>query len=277
MSDSINPLPEDYIKALENTNSITEPAIRAAIRELQLHDGCHVLDVPCGIGSHTLWMAEENPNINIAGVDFSEDNIVYARRLLLQRGNPASVIFEKGDINKLDFDDNSFDLVWCCDGIWPGPKETGCPAEEPYGILKDMARITKSGGKIAVLFWSGQKLLPGYPLIEAGLNNTRAASFPVPAEPDLHFMRTPLWLRKAGLKNIHSKTFAVDVKGPLSPKQKDTLLLYFNMFWGQAKTEVPDELWTRFKSVADIRAVDCILNREDYAGFITYTMFTGEV
>jgi hypothetical protein len=31
---------------------------------------------------------------------------------------------------------------------------------------------------VAILFWSSQQLLPGYPLLEARLNASRAARFP---------------------------------------------------------------------------------------------------
>ena len=279
MSEYNMPSPEDYIKSLENSNRITEKAIRAAIKELGLFDRASVLDVPCGIGNHVLWMAEENEKLNLTGVDLSMEHIDYARKQAIKKSCPAPVNYERGDINGLCYDDNSFDFIWCCDGLWPGPPETGCLCVQPYDILKEFIRITKSGGSIAILFWSSHKLLPGFPLLEAGLNNTLYANIPVThdSEPDLHVMRTPMWLHKAGLKGIQTRTFVSDIQGPLTPQEKESLLMLFNMFWGSAEAEVPPKLWEEFKAMTDPKAEEFILNINGYAGFVTYTMFTGEV
>jgi len=273
------PSAEYYIQALEGSNKTTEKAIRSAIRELGLFDECRVLDIPCGIGSHALWMLEENPSIIITGIDVSEEHLEYARNLVQQKEGQKQTVFIKKDINKLDFSDNSFDFIWCCDGLWQGPAEMGCVSTEPYNILASMSRITKPGGKIAVLFWSYQKLLPGYPMLETALNATVSANRPfIPgANPELHFMRTPLWLKKTGLVNIKTQTFPADIQGPLNIQAKNYLQMFFNMFWGRAEKEVTPEVWKQYRELTSPDFGDYILGRDDYAGFITYTMFSGEV
>jgi 2-polyprenyl-3-methyl-5-hydroxy-6-metoxy-1,4-benzoquinol methylase len=60
--------PEEYIGMLEISNRLTETAIRAAIGKLGLDSGSRVLDIPCGIGSHSFWMMEENPRAEITGI-----------------------------------------------------------------------------------------------------------------------------------------------------------------------------------------------------------------
>lgn len=224
-------------------------------------------------------MFEENPNINVIGTDLKEEHLVYAKELVQQKGGQNQPVFKKGDMNKFEFDNNCFDFIWCCDGLWSGPAEMGCAAEEPYDILASMARITKSGGKIAVLFWSSQKLIPGYPLLEAALNSTLGANVPVTPEsnPELHFMRTPLWLKKTGLTNIKVHIFTSDIQGPLSSQAKNDMHNLFNMFWARAENEVAAEVWKQYKELTNPDSSDYIFKQEDYVGFITYTMFTGEV
>ncbi len=277
MSDKKN-ASEVYIKSLENANKITENAIRSAIGALGLFNGCNVLDVPCGIGNHALWMAQDTPNSNIIGVDFLEEHIDYARRLKIQMVNPVSVVFEKGDINNLNFKDDLLDFIWCCDGLWPGPVESGCVAETPFDILESLKRIVKPGGTIALLFWSSQKLLPGYPLIEAALNACPSSLLPMTENqpPELHFMRAPSWLAKAGFVNIRSRTFCADICGPLDNEYKEALHKIFDMLWRAAEREAAPRVRAVYKLLIDPQSDEYILANPDYAGFITYTMFTGK-
>ncbi len=268
-----------YIKALECIGILSEPAIRKAIETLKIAEGSNVLDVPCGTGSHAKWFLEEYPEIKITGVDINKEHLSFSKNKLEQTGKSQSCAFEIGDMNQLKQADNSFDLVWCCDGLWPGPKEMGCPAEEPYDILNNMVRVSKPGGRIAILFWSSQKLLPGYPLLEAKLNATKSANMPSGPEvnPDLHFMRAPVWLKKAGLSNIETKTFVADITAPVNEQYKQGLITLFHMFWDKAEAEVTNEIWGKYKYITSPNSEEFIINKEGYAGILTYTMFTGTV
>ena len=268
-----------YIRALESTGQISKKAIRNAIKSLKPTKDAKILDVPCGIANHIKWMLEEYPDTYITGVDINENQIRYAKENLLKAGKIRSCEFVTSDMNKLDFPDNTFDVVWCCDGLWPGTKEMGCPAEEPYKILNDMVRVTKNGGKIAILFWSSQKLLPGYPFLEAVLNTTISANRPLRSEsnPELHIMCTPAWLRKAGLKNIQVKSFLADISAPFNEKDKENMGILFNMFWAQAEQEVPKDIWEKFRTLINPDSDKYIMNSQAYTGLLTYTMFTGEV
>jgi demethylmenaquinone methyltransferase/2-methoxy-6-polyprenyl-1,4-benzoquinol methylase len=270
---------EMYIKALESTGRLSEPAIRNAIKSLKLPEGSRVLDVPCGTGKHMQWMLEEYSKVNITGIDIAEAHLEYAKNRLEKAGKIQSCEFVTGDMNKLDFADNTFDLTWCCDGLWPGPKEIGCLAEEPYEILDNMTRMTKKGGTIAVLFWSSQKYLPGYPFLEAALNATGWANRPATqdSKPELHFMRTTGWMRKAGLENIQVRSFVADIQVPLGEQEKEGITMLFDMFWAEAEQEVSEKVWKQYKKITNPESDEYILNNEDYAGLLTYTMFTGEV
>lgn len=268
-----------YIKALESTSRLSEPAIRNAIKSLTLPTGSRVLDVPCGTGTQMQWMLEIHPKLKITGFDIAQDHIKYSKEKLTKSGKIHSCEFITGDMKKFEFDNNTFDLVWCCDGLWPGSKEMGCPSEEPYSILKDMVRITKPGGKIAILFWTSQKLLPGYPFLEATLNATKSSIMAANPHisPQLHFMRAPAWLLKAGLENIQTQTFAADINTPLNDLEKVGLHFLFDMFWGRSENEVLKETWKKYKDITNPGSEEYILNQCGYAGLLTYTMFIGIV
>jgi ubiquinone/menaquinone biosynthesis C-methylase UbiE len=268
-----------YIKALESTGLLSEPAIKKAMQLLKLNKGHRVLDVPCGTGSHALWLLEKYPDIKITGVDIAQAQVNYAKEKLTKAHKSGCCEFIIADMNKLEFADNTFDLVSCCDGLWPGPQEMGCPAEKPYDILKNLERITKPGGKIAVLFWSSQKLLPGYPFIEAKLNTTKSANMPsfYESTPELYFMRTPEWFQKTGLQNISVQTFASDISAPLNEVNKKGLHCLFDMFWSASEAEVSKDIWNKYTEITNPQSDKYILNQPGYTGFLTYTMSIGEV
>ena len=96
---------------------------------------------------------------------------------------------------------------------------------EPLPMIKELARTVKPGGKLTILAYSSEKLLPGYPSLEArfGSTNSGIAPFREGKEPEFHLMRSLGWFRKAGLANITVRTFTGDVHAPLSDKLRNAL------------------------------------------------------
>ena len=37
------------------------------------------------------------------------------------------------------------------DTVWPGPREFGCPAEDPFSIMEEFYRVIKPGGFVYLL------------------------------------------------------------------------------------------------------------------------------
>jgi ubiquinone/menaquinone biosynthesis C-methylase UbiE len=70
--------------------------------------GDDVLDVGCSNGHATVIQLYNIPNIRIVGLDYSEQMIKQAKQAY-QHNN---LKFEVGNIKKLPFEDNSFDLVY---------------------------------------------------------------------------------------------------------------------------------------------------------------------
>lgn len=268
---------EQYIRALDTIGRLSEPAIRSAIRALALPAESRILDLPCGIGSHMCWFLDEYPRLSVAGADLAEEHIAFARERLQQSDKMGSCELVLADINKLEFESDSFDLVWCCDGLWPGPKDMACPAEEPYDILDGLVRITRPGGRVAIAFWSSHRLLPGFSDLETTLNATKTTMrvFHPSTRPELHVMRTPAWLRRAGLTDIEVKSFVADLCAPFDELKSEGLVTMFNLLWGQAEPEVSDSTWEQYSSLVNPESDSFILNDINYAGLLTYTMYVG--
>ena len=251
-----------------------KPLFKLIINSLNLPNRSKGLDVGCGIGFYTEMLADSvGENGVVFGVDLSEDYINYANK-----NKRNTIKFEVGDINSLRYDDNYFDWIWGADTVWPGPRELGCPNEIPTPIIKDFYRILKPGGEVFILFYSTQKFLSGYPLLEAHLNTTSGATAPFidGMDPIHHIMNAKHWLSKAGFKDISAKTFLADINSPLDKKTKDALFFFFDMLWGESENQLPQKDWEKYTRLCNPNSKDNILNNQHYYGFYTYTLFRGK-
>jgi len=269
-----------YLGMAAWAHRMTAPAIRAAIRALQLPEGSQGLDVACGIGTHTLWLAEAtSPDGQVIGMDISRDHLARARQTASESELSERVSFRCGDMYDLPFGDDSFDWVWNADTLWLASRQGNCSAGVPLPLMKELARVVRPGGTIAILFWSSQRLLPGYPLLEARLNATRAANYPYTESmrPESHILRTLGWLQRAGLDDPKVRTFVADVHPPLNDAVRRALTGSFQMLWGKAESEVSPQDWARFQRLCQPDSQGFILDLADFYAFITYSLFYARV
>jgi ubiquinone/menaquinone biosynthesis C-methylase UbiE len=87
-----------------------------------------ILDAGCGPGAMLPTLAKYG---DVVGIDISEEALKYA-------GKRGKVI--KGDITKLDFEDNTFDLVICMDVLYH------MWVKDEIDALKEFNRVLKNGG-----------------------------------------------------------------------------------------------------------------------------------
>jgi len=261
------------MQRLRVTNPLRKPVLRSAIQALQLPHGSRGLDAGCGIGLQIPLLAEAvGPGGHVTGLDLRPQFLVEAERIAEESALSAQVSFREGDVNRLPFDDDSFDWIWSASCV-------GYPAEEPLPLVKELARVAKPSGSVAILVYSSQMLLPGYPLLEARLNATSAgiAPFTKSMSPESHWLRALGWLRHAGLKECAAQTFVGDVHAPLSDDVRSALISLFEMRWWEAQSEVTEEDWAQYQRLWQPESPDSILNRLDYYAFFTESLFHGKV
>lgn len=94
------------------------------------------------------------------------------------------------------------------------------------------------------------------------------------SDPELHMLNAGKWLKKAGLKNIKIKTYVSNLH---QLKDKNALELLFPILYETAQNEVSPEIWQTYQDLINPASKNCVFNCEEYSGFITYSMFVGEV
>ena len=264
---------EVYAQQLALSHILREPVLRSAIKALHLPPGSRGLDAGCGVGHVTLMLAEAvGHKGHCTGLDLSAPFVARAREISTKSPLSGQVSFQQGNVQALPFDDHHFDWLWSSDCV-------GYPAREPVLLLKELSRVVKPEGTVAILMWSSQQLLPGYPLLEARLNATAAgmAPFTSEMEPKLHALRALGWFRDAGLEDPLVHTFVGTVHGPLSDDTRSALISLFDMRWKDAEPEMAPEAWAQYERLCQPESPNFILDLSDYYAFFTYSLFRGKV
>jgi ubiquinone/menaquinone biosynthesis C-methylase UbiE len=260
---------DSYLRQLVETNAMREPVINAVIRSLTLPPGSRGLDAGCGIGQQSVLLADAiGKDGHVFGVDISRDFIDYAIRFARNAGFSDRTSFICGDVTKLPFERNYFDWALSIDCVGYNPSD-------PMPALGEMARAVKPGGTIAIVAYSAQQLLPGYPLLEARLNATSAgiAPFNASMSPDRHFFRALGWMRKLEFKCPEAATFAESFHAPISVGIKEGLAALLKMRWESARSALSEKDWAQYQRLCEPDSPDFILDSPDYYGFFTYSIF----
>jgi len=136
---------EDYIAKLQVTDPLRAPVLQAAIADLVLPRDSRGLDAGCGIGLQIPLLADAvAPGGHVTGLDVRPKCVTRAERLAKRMGLTKRVAFREGDINHLPFDDGTFGWLWSASAA-------GYPAHEPTGLLRELARVVRPGGTVAIL------------------------------------------------------------------------------------------------------------------------------
>ena len=114
-----------------------------------LGPGQAVLDVACGSGSTTRVAAGEvHPGGNVTGLDRNDGMLAVAR------ARAPDIAWQQGLAEALPFEEDAFDVVVCQFGLMF--------FDDREVALREMQRVVRPGGRIAVSVWDKADNSPGY-------------------------------------------------------------------------------------------------------------------
>jgi SAM-dependent methyltransferase len=160
-------------KALWEKGDFTRIAVsmrrsgEALVDRLGITEGLEVLDLGCGDGTTAVPAARVGANV--LGVDIARNLVDAGNKRAVDEGLD-NLRFQQGDACELtDLTDDRFDLVISIFGAMFAPR--------PFDVAKEMVRVTRPGGRIAMGNW-----IPGDPTLVAQILKISSAYSPPPPE-----------------------------------------------------------------------------------------------
>ena len=203
-------------KHASTIRTMFDPITQALIEDADIIEGDAVLDVAGGAGEPSLAIAETiGPTGSVTCTDAAPEMVAAAESEGQRRGL-TNVTFRQCSADSLPFEDNSFDSVICRLGAMFFPN--------PLAALREMMRVTKREGMIALAVWDKSELNPFAYLITDVLAQHFGVS--APADPNapgaFRFAETGALaqlLTTAGALDVRDRPLKFDIAAPISPKQ----------------------------------------------------------
>ncbi|QAA82725.1 SAM-dependent methyltransferase [Aequorivita sp. H23M31] len=95
-----------------------------------------VLELGCGKGFNSHYLASSNTKSQFHGIDISKTHLKYAKK---RAKNLRNLQPSYGNFHSLNFDDNTFDIVFELESV--------CHSDSPKTVLDEVYRVLKTGGK----------------------------------------------------------------------------------------------------------------------------------
>lgn len=140
------------IALLRAENNLRNPWVEKVIME-KLGRSCSVLDVGCGAGFLTSYLAKKGHHVS--GVDLSEKSLAIAK----QNDTTMSIQYQLATGYDLPFPDGTFDVVTAMDMLEH--------VEKPELVIKEASRVLKKGGLF--FFHTFNRNLLSYLIVIKGL------------------------------------------------------------------------------------------------------------
>lgn len=133
-----------YWDAEESTGEAQLNLIRRLAELAGIEPGSHVLDIGCGLGGSSRWLAREL-GCTVLGITISPVQVETARHLTREAGLENQISIEIQDANELAFSEERFDVLWII--------ECSEHLTDKVAFFRTCARLLRPGGRLAVCAW----------------------------------------------------------------------------------------------------------------------------
>jgi ubiquinone/menaquinone biosynthesis C-methylase UbiE len=116
---------------------ILDPLTRQVLARLPEVPNRRCLDLGCGQGNTTRFLANVLRPATCIGLEDDASLVDYART---RPENSSNVHFQQGDAKRLEFEDGSFDLVFC--------RYLLIHMVDPVQVVREMMRVVRPGGYV---------------------------------------------------------------------------------------------------------------------------------
>lgn len=256
----------DYAPMLSAYHDAHAAELRAMVASLPIQEGTRVLEIACGDGVYSRWIAERvGATGGVVGVDVLPAYLKVARRGARRETSGCRIRFVAADIARLPFPDDTFDLAWCAQSLYSLP--------DPVDALRRMTRVVRVGGEVAVLENDSfhHVLLPWPVEIELGIRRAELLGFVEESDkPRKYYVGRQLCqvFRAAGLRECRRRTWATDRQAPLERRERTFLEEYLGDLHERTRPHLEPPMRAKFERLVDPGSEDYLLDRPDLS--VTY-------
>jgi ubiquinone/menaquinone biosynthesis C-methylase UbiE len=229
-----------YAETMAAFHRAFAPELRAMIASIWPAGAKRVLDLACGDGCYSVWLAEQaGEAAEVYAVDVSREWLDMAQATAL-RGAADRQQTIAADALRLPFAADSIDLVWCAQSLYSLPA--------PDAVLREAKRVLCPGGRLALMENDSlhQLLLPWPPALELRVRAAEmAANERASRHPDKFYVGRALRRRlaDAGFGSCDKRTYASNRGGPLSGDVRQFVVGYLQSLRRWVKDDLAgDEL-----------------------------------
>jgi len=202
-------------KHLHTIRVMFAPLTQALIDDAGIIEGDSVLDVAGGSGEPSLTIAERvGPSGTVTFTDAVVEMVTAAQMEAQQRGL-KNITFRQCAADGLPFENESFDAVVCRLGAMFFP--------DPLAALREMSRVTKHVGSVALVVWGKSELNPFSYAITNVVERYSEVSPADPNAPGAFRFAEPGALagvlKEAGANDVRERVLKFNITAPLSPEQ----------------------------------------------------------
>ena len=134
----------EFAEEADATGFLTMTDLRNMAKHLGVGQGNRFVDLACGRGGASLWVARET-GADVLGIDISKVAIADAQARIAEFGRQGHAQFQMGDIVATGFPDRTFDAAMSIDALFMVP--------DKVGTFREAARILKPGARFAFTTW----------------------------------------------------------------------------------------------------------------------------
>ena len=131
-----------YLTGNETRERAQEQLVEFLASKAQIPEGSRVLDVGCGLGATSVWLAE-NLKCRPTGITLSSVQVQMAKELAAEKGVEAEFFVQ--DAESLSFD-QSFDAIWMVGVLGHLPDQEG--------FARKASTLLRSGGRYLLADWT---------------------------------------------------------------------------------------------------------------------------
>lgn len=117
--------------------------INAFLQEVDIHASMNILDLGCGTGNNT-DLLRNITQANVCGIDPSEGMLSKARQ------KNQTIIFKRGEAERIPFEDEYFDFVYMTDVIHH--------VRDIRQMFSEICRVLKKNGKVCIVTQSHRQI-----------------------------------------------------------------------------------------------------------------------